>query len=157
MTNKRKKKNLDTIKPGVNLNNRIAKRLPSWEVTNTIESKTGREVILFVDTHLQKELVSLLQNKHILKKFRTVVDFAKSDRYDKDIYGHEKNSERSKDVCAIKICVMGNHRIYCKEFFSPGVKKIVLIKYVYKKTNDFNNELRDMVDRIGSYQYEFKD
>ncbi len=85
-----------------------------------------------------------------------IAEFAMSDRYSDDLYGHEKNSEKSQDICAIKICVLGNHRIYCKEFFAPRIKRIVLIEHVNKKTNSFNNELRRLVDRLGEYNYEFQ-
>lgn len=150
------KENLDRIKPGVNLSQRIAKRLPGLEVSSSFASQTGREVILYVDTRFQKELYSFLQDKRIMKKFRQIAEFAMSDRYSDDLYGHEKNSEKSKDICAIKICVLGNHRIYCKEFFATRIKRIVLIEHVNKKTNTFNKELRKLVDRLGEYNYEFQ-
>ena len=158
MEKKRKReKTLDKIKPGVNLGMRIAKRLPVLERSKQYQSLTGREVILYVDTRFESELFSFLQDKKIMKKFRMVAEFAMSDSYSDDLYGHERNSEKSKDVCAIKICILGNHRIYCKEFFTPGQKRIVLIEYVYKKTNEFTNRLRKLVDRIGEYSYEFQD
>ncbi len=153
---KKVKENLDRIKPGVNLSPRIARRLPELELSCTFASQTGREVILYVDTRFQKELYSFLQDKRIMKKFRQIAEFAMSDRYSDDLYGHEKNSEKSKDICAIKICVLGNHRIYCKEFFAPKIKRIVLIEHVNKKTNTFNKELRKLVDRLGEYEYEFQ-
>lgn len=153
---KKVKENLDRIKPGVNLSQRIAKRLPGLEVSSTFASQTGREVILYVDTRFENELYSFLQDKRIMKKFRQIAEFAMSDRYSDDLYGHEKNSEKSKDICAIKICVLGNHRIYCKEFFAPKIKRIVLIEHVNKKTNTFNKELRKLVDRLGEYEYEFQ-
>lgn len=86
-----------------------------------------------------------------------VAEFAMSDRYDDDLYGHEESSAKSKYICAIKICVLGNHRIYCKEFFQPNKKRIVLMKLVHNKTNEFSNELRKLVDRLGGYEYEFQD
>ncbi|MCK9309318.1 MAG: hypothetical protein PHH43_00045 [Candidatus Cloacimonetes bacterium] len=150
------KEKLDKIKPGVNLSLRIAKRLPNLHTSNQLQSLTGREVILYVDKNFELDLFSLLQEEKIKKKFRMVAEFAMSDRYSDDLYGHERNSEKSKDVCAIKICVLGNHRIYCKEFFASGIKRIVLIKHVNKKSNSFNKELRKLVDRIGEYSYEFQ-
>ncbi len=153
----KREKTLDKIKPGVNLGNRIAKRLPGLETSKQIQSLTGREVILYVDTRFESELFSLLQEKKIMKKFRMVAEFAMTDRYSDDLYGHEKNSEKSNDICAIKICVLGNHRIYCKEFFAPRIKRIVLIEHVHKKTNAFTNKLRKLVDKLGEYSYEFQD
>jgi len=76
---------------------------------------------------------------------------------DKDIYGSEKSSPKSKDVYAMKIRVKGNYRIYCKEFGFPGVRRIVLITHRYKKTENLNKELRTLIDTIGEYQYDFKD
>lgn len=135
---------------------RTAKQLPLFESSNLLPSQTSREVILYVDTSFEADLFRFLQDKKIMKKFRMIAEFAMSDRYSDDLYGHEKNSAKSKDVCAIKICVLGNHRIYCKEFFAPGMKRIVMIEYVYKKTNSMSKELRKLVDRIGGYSYEFQ-
>jgi len=151
------KKCLDKIKPGVNLSIKVAKLLPQPELSSSYESKTGREVLLYVDTKFERELFRFLQSKPIMKKFRMVAEFAISDRYDDDLYGHESSSSKSKDICAIKICVLGNYRIYCKEFFKPNQKKIVLIKLVNKKTNEFSNELRKLVDRLGEYEYDFQE
>lgn len=134
---------------------RIARLLPELDLSSSFTSLSGRGVILYVDTKFERELFSFQKDKKIMKKFRRIAEFAMSDRYSDDLYGHEKNSEKSKDICAIKICVMGNHRIYCKEFFAPRIKRIVLIEHVYKKSNSFNNELRKLVDRLGEYEYEF--
>lgn len=139
------------------MRNRIAQRLPIWEVSNKIESKTGREVVLYVDKQFCKDFGALLQESKIKKKFRQVAEFAMSDRYNDDIYGHESISAKAKHVCAIKICVLGNHRIYCKEFFSTGLKKIVLIKHVNKKTNGVSKELSKLLNQIGGYEYDFEE
>ncbi len=136
---------------------KIAKRLPRFETSGILESITGREVLLYVDSKFERELFQFLNSKAIKRKFRMVAEFAISDRYSDDLYGHEVNSSKSKDICAIKICVMGNYRIYCKEFFYPGQKKIVLIKLVHKKTNGFSNELRKLVDKLGEYNYAYQE
>ena len=136
--------------------NREAKHLPIATSSNQLESATGRKVILYVDTKFEKKLRQLLSSEAIRKKFRMVAEFALSDRYRDDIYGHEDISKIAKDVCAIKIYVLGNHRIYCKEFFATGIKRIVLIKYVDKKTMKVSKDIKQMIEQIGGYSYEFE-
>lgn len=156
-TPKKSKKGLDKIKPPVNLFLRTAHRLPDVPEKCSYPSRSGILVLIYVDDQYAEDLRELLQDEKIKKKFRQIVDFARADRHDDDIYGSEKNSEKSKDVYAMKICVKGNYRIYTKEFGFPGTKRIVLIKHISKKKNNFNAELRNLVDKIGVYQYEFED
>lgn len=139
------------------MSTRDAIPLPEFELSGLLSSVSGRVVLIYVDSKLIHDLDCLLVNKKIKKKFRQIAEFVLSDNYDKDIYGHEKHSEKSKDVYAIKICILGNHRIYCKEFYSPNKKRVVMIKHVDKKTEKLNKKLQSLVDRIGGYDYEFKD
>ncbi len=134
---------------------RLAKPLPLGSISETLGSKTGREVILYVDLKLEESLFVFLGRAQIKKKFRSVAGFIMSDRYDDEIYRHEMNSPKSKDVYAIKICVLGNYRIYCKEFYEHNLKRVVLIKLVEKKTQKLDKKLRELVDKIGGYCYEF--
>lgn len=135
---------------------RIAIPFPRFETSGQLSSVTGRDVLLLMDTRFEKDLMALLSNKKIKKKFRQVAEFVFSDNYNDDIYGSEKNSDKSKDVYAIKICILGNHRIYCKEFYLPNQKRVVMICHVDKKVEKLNKKLRALVDRIGGYEYEFK-
>lgn len=136
---------------------RIAKKLPSCFRSNSLKSGNIREVTLYVDEKFENELLEFLSDPKILVKYFNRVDFMLSDGYKDDIYGHEQNSSKSKDVYAMKIYLKGNHRIYCKEFNETTSKKIVLIEYRYKKTQFLNKELRNLVDRIGEYEYEFQE
>ncbi len=138
------------------MNTREAIPLPKFELSGLYPEERGREVLLYVDTKLAKKLMVLLSNDTIKKKFRQVAEFVLSDNYDKDVYGHEQHSGKSKDVYAIKICVVGNHRIYCKEFYYPGQKRVVMIHYEDKKVEKLDKRLQKMVDRIGGYEYDFK-
>jgi len=154
---KNAKKDIDRIKPSVNLSLRVALRLPEFEGSRSLDSLRGIQVIFYVDEAFESSLIELLQDRTILKKFKFVIDLIRSNKMNRDVYGSEKNSDKSKDVYAIKIRVKGNHRIYCKEFGFPGVRRIVLIRHVHKKKDNFNRELRSLVDTIGEYRYEFEE
>lgn len=136
---------------------RDAKRFPSFESSNQLESVTGRQVVLYMDIRFEKHLMDLLLNRKIKRKFLMVAEYALSDRYNDDLYGHENISNATKDVTAIKICVLGNHRIYCKEFFAPGIKRIVMIKHVDKKTEKVSKDLIQLIKQIGGSEYEFEE
>jgi len=138
---------------------RFAKRLPENERSNSFRTNSGKKVTLYVDAEFEEELFAFLGDKKILKKYRMIVELVVTGIVKKDLYGHEQNSDKSKDVYAFKIKINGNHRIYCKEFNeeTSNSKKIVLIEYKYKKSEGLNKGLRDLVDKIGEYEYEFQE
>ena len=141
---------------------RLAKRLPEIERSNSFRTNLGKKVTLYVDTEFEDELFAFLgdkKNEKIKKKYRMIAELVVTGNANPSLYGHEQNSDKSKDVYAFKIKINGNHRIYCKEFNDDSMnsKKIVLIEYKYKKTEGLNKELRNLVDKIGEYEYEFQE
>ena len=48
-----------------------------------------------------------------------------------------------------------NERIYCKEFFEKG-KKVVMITAIAKKVQKNDKVIRNLIDRIGEYEYDFE-
>lgn len=138
---------------------RLAKRLPEFELTKASWKQIKIKVVLYVDADFEDKLFKILRkDKKIKKKYKMIGEkLVSSYPIGKELYGHEMNSEKSRDVYAMKIKIKGNHRIYCKEINYLLDKKIVLVAYRNKKTQGLNKELRDLVDRIGEYEYEFQE
>jgi len=140
---------------------RIARRLREFERADLIKRKRNRFVSLYVDLAFEDKLLDFLEdkkNKKIKKKFQMIADMLVCGMpVTKELYGQEMNSSVSKDVYAFKIKINGNHRIYTKEFNLESERRIVLIEHRHKKSESLNKELRTLVDRIGTYEYEFQE
>ncbi|MFB3844817.1 MAG: hypothetical protein ACE14O_03580 [Candidatus Cloacimonadaceae bacterium] len=140
---------------------RIARRLREFDRADLIKRKRNRFVSLYVDLAFEDKLLDILEDKKhekIKKKFQMIADMLVCGMPDtKELYGQEMNSFVSKDVYAFKIKINGNHRIYTKEFNLESERRIVLIEHRYKKSEVLNKELRELVDRIGAYEYEFQE
>ncbi|HOD17889.1 MAG TPA: hypothetical protein PLF50_04850 [Candidatus Cloacimonadota bacterium] len=140
---------------------RIARRLREFERTDLLERRRNRFVSLYVDSAFEDTLLDFLEDKKhekIKKKFQMIADMLVCGMpVTKELYGQEMNSFVSKDVYAFKIKINGNHRIYTKEFNLESERRIVLIEHRYKKSEVLNKELRELVDRIGAYEYEFQE
>lgn len=108
---------------------------------------------IYVDESNYEDILSTLESNK--KKFRRILAQIDSGMYNNDLYGKEDISNKAKNVTAIKFKGKNNERIYCKEFFL-GNKKVVMIIAIKKKTQKVNKELKNLLETIGGYDYEFK-
>jgi len=140
---------------------RLARRLREFETGKSRKGPGGRYVTLFVDLNFEEELLAFLEakkNVKIKKKFQLIADMLVSGMsVTKELYRHEKVSEQARDVYVFRIKIEGNHRIYTKEFYEGYSRKIVLIAYENKKTEGLSKKIKDLIERIGEYDYEFQE
>ncbi|MCK5808775.1 hypothetical protein KAH37_07315 [bacterium] len=107
----------------------------------------------YVDARNREEIEEILL-KH-KKKFRRILYEICMGRYGKDLYGKENVSERAAQVTAMKFKGKENVRIACKEFFRGG-KKVVMIAKIIKKSQKNKKLVKQIYEKIGGYEYEFK-
>ncbi|HRE40628.1 MAG TPA: hypothetical protein PLG90_04785 [Ignavibacteria bacterium] len=110
---------------------------------------------IYYDLKIENELISLFQNPKFKKRFKYILTAILSNRYTNDIYGKEDISDKCKDITAMKFKNINNLRIYCKEFYTYH-KKIVLIQLVYKKSQKVNSKIKNILETIAEYDYDFK-
>lgn len=118
-----------------------------------LEELGGSSVQVVVDAGFSKELLEILSDATIRKKFRRILYVVLSNKYDEDLYGREEVSSRAKGVTAMKFKGKMNLRIYCKEIFKDG-KKVVMVTACLKKTQKVNKSLKTLLESIGGYEYD---
>lgn len=123
-------------------------------IRNSIPAK---QVSLYYDCDNEEEIREIFENVRFKKKLQVILTYILNDKYDEDHYGFEEVSHKAKGVTAMKLKVKnyGNIRIICKEFYQND-KKIVAVTAVKKKTQKVNKQLKELYERIGGYEYEFK-
>lgn len=114
-------------------------------------SHSGVRVV--VDEAFVPELITLLADPVIRKKFRRILYVVLMGQYDEDLYGREEVSGKAKGVTAMKFKGKMNLRIYCKEVVQDG-KKVVLVTALLKKTQKVNKSLKTLLETIGGYQFD---
>ena len=87
------------------------------------------------------------------KRFKIILWHILSGRYEDEVYGREKMSEKSNDITAMKFKDRNNTRIYCKEFANEGKKIVMIIKHS-KKVKKNDKRIKTLVDTIGEYDYD---
>lgn len=122
-----------------------------------IGSKDGKRAI-YVDSDNEKEIMSYLKrdNRHE-RKFKFISDIILGGHKNSEIYSKEDINERSKDVTAMKFFKgQENDRIYCKEINTSEGKFIVVCAILYetKKTKKLTQEQKNIIEKVGGYQYE---
>lgn len=118
----------------------------------------AREVSLYYDCANEEEIKEIFEDVRFKKKLQVILFYVLNGQYDEDHYDFEEVSSVAKGVTAMKLKgkIYGNIRIICKEFYLNG-KKIVAVTAVKKKTQKVNKQLKELCERIGGYEYEFKD
>ena len=118
----------------------------------------AKEVSLYYDCDNEEEIKEIFEDERFKKKLQVILFYVLNGQYDEDHYDFEEVSTVAKGVTAMKLKgkSYGNIRIICKEFYRNG-KKIVAVTAVKKKTQKVNKQLKELYERIGGYEYEFKD
>ncbi|MFD3002622.1 hypothetical protein ACFS7Z_19785 [Pontibacter toksunensis] len=110
-------------------------------------------VTVYLDTKNLKELAPVIQKN--ADKFRRILHVIFSFQYNNALYRKEGHTNKTRNVTAMKFLGGANERIYCKEFFD-GEKKIVMITALAKKVQKNDKSIRNLIERIGDYEYEFE-
>lgn len=118
----------------------------------------GKKVSIYYDCKNEKEIREIFKDEKLKKRMKTVLTYVLNGVEFSDFYSAEEVSDKAKNVTAMKIKLKGyaNIRLVCKEFFENG-KKIVVVTAVKKKTQKVNKQLKEIYERVGGYEYEFKD
>lgn len=117
-------------------------------------------ISLYIDEVNYTEITEFLTKKTVFNKYLYKKRFYRilyqifQNRYDEVLYGPEEMSEKSKDITAMKFKTTGNIRLYCKEF-KQGGKKIVIICLHSKKVTKNDKRIKNLVESIAKYEYEF--
>ena len=125
---------------------------------NNLKITTLFQLELFVDCENKEEIFALMQN--YMHRFRSSLYVMILGNYNNDLYGKENVSDKSRNMTAIKFKHGKNEnpRIYCKEFFDskiPNYKKVVMISSYNKKTDKIDKKLKNFIETINNYEYEF--
>jgi hypothetical protein len=117
----------------------------------------GKNISLYYDCKNEEIIKEVFENERLKKRMRTVLSYVLNGICFEDFYSSEEVSKKAKGVTAMKLKCKGyaNIRIICKEFLSDG-KKIVVVTVVDKKTQKVNKKLKELYERVGGYEYEFK-
>ncbi|HNW83789.1 MAG TPA: hypothetical protein PKG52_12955 [bacterium] len=118
----------------------------------------AKEVSLYYDCANEAEIKEIFEDERFKKKLQVILFYILNGKYDDDLYDFEVVSEKAKGVTAMKFKggKYDNLRIICKEYYQND-KKIVAVTAVKKKTQKVNKQLKELYERIGGYEYEFKD
>jgi hypothetical protein len=117
------------------------------------------KVELFIDLDIRKAkpILAFLKQPEQKKKFKRILYVVLQNKYDESLYRKEEVSEKANGVTAMKFSGKLNPRIYCKEFFQGGVKRVVMTELLENK--DFqkasSKKLKPRLESIGEYTYEF--
>ncbi|MDP1844996.1 MAG: hypothetical protein Q8K64_16395, partial [Sediminibacterium sp.] len=122
-----------------------------------IGSKDGKRAI-YLDEENEEEIWAYLtkDNRH-KKKFQFISDIILGGHRNTDVYDKEDINIKCKDVTAMKFFKgQDNDRIYCKEIHSSVGTFIVVAAILYekKKTTKLNQEQINIIEKVGSYNYE---
>jgi hypothetical protein len=123
-----------------------------------ISSKDGRKAI-YIDERNAEDIIEYLnKDERHKKKFQFIAEIILSGLRNSEVYDKENINGKTKDVTVMKFFKgQDNDRIYCKEVRSGRGVFIVVAAVLYfkKKTQKLNHHQRNIIEKIGGYQYEF--
>ncbi len=137
---------------------RRAIRINIDNILDLTDGAIGGNVMFYVDQDYRNDLNKLLGKKGVRKKFFYILNLIDRGQITEELYRNEEVSKKAKDVRAMKIKTkFHSYRIYCKEFFVSSNKKVVAITHISKDTEGMRKKTKDLLERIGGYDYEFED
>jgi hypothetical protein len=129
---------------------------PTADFLNNLEEFKNKNIKIYIDTGIIKDILEILKKESYKKKFRRILYTIFSGDNNTHLYGREDVSGKAKDITAMKFTGKENLRIYCKEFSKSG-KKIVMITHLSKKVQSASNlKIKSVLEAIGGYEYDFK-
>jgi len=124
-------------------------------------------VSIYFDQENSEKILTVLET--YIKKTRRIFYEILKNRYNDELYGKENFSEKTQNLTALKYRLgKGNNiRVYCKEYIDDQTilitgksklhKKVVMISVYDKKSNKIDKKLKNHLETIGGYQYEFEE
>ena len=91
------------------------------------------------------------------KKFNYIVDIILNRLRNTDVYDKEEINKRCKGVTAMKFFKgQSNDRIYCKEQTLDDKTFVVVTAELFekKKTQGVKQKTKNIIEKVGSYEYE---
>ena len=116
------------------------------------------DIALCIDVENWKVILEFLtRSDQHKKKFQYIVKHIFNRLKNRDIYDKEEISDKAKGVTAMKFFKgRSNDRIYCREM-TLGDKTFVVIAAELlekKKNKKINQKQRNLIEKVGSYEYE---
>ena len=124
-----------------------------------IDSGDTKPRHLYIDAENARSIMDVLEsNERYIKKFKYVVYIILNEQPTKDIFGKEAISNATKDVYAIKLFKGSeNTRIYCKTYDVDGEFHIIMGEILArKKSQKLTKEIKKIIEKVGSYEYEIE-
>jgi len=91
------------------------------------------------------------------KKFNYIVGIILDNHRITDVYDKEDINSKAKKVTAMKFFKgQSNDRIYCKEMTMEDKTFVVIAAELFEKKKDqgVKQKLRNLIEKVGSYEYE---
>lgn len=112
------------------------------------------DIKFYIDNNNYEEIAIVLLENRNRKKLDMILNAIFSGNYLDEVYGNE-NVGKNVSIKAMKFKNL-NERIYCKEI-NAGGKKIVMLMAYYKKSQKITKKLKNKIEIINEYEYEFED
>jgi hypothetical protein len=121
-----------------------------------IESSKNGDRHLYVDAANSREILEFIQSdSRVAKKFKHISLLILEHTWTKDIFEHEPINDEAHGVYAMKLKVGLNPRIYCKTYENESGFHIILSElFRHKATTKLTKELRNIIQKVGSYEYQ---
>jgi len=116
-----------------------------------------RNAVFYIDEKNENDIREKLLKDGNKKRLRRILATIIQGKDRPDLYGIEDVSSKTKGIKAMKFTGgdRGNLRIYCKEYLISKQLRIVMVWTHYKKSQRVSGQLKDKIESIGGYEYEF--
>lgn len=122
-----------------------------------IGSKDGKRAIYLDEENADEIKAYLFKDSRHKKKFQFISEIILGNHKNPSVYDKEEINDKCKDVTAMKFFKsQENDRIYCKEIHSAQGTFIIVAAILYekKKTQKLNQEQKNLIEKVGGYNYE---
>jgi len=131
-----------------------------FEILNGLHSlglPFGRNVQFYVDTENENEIKEMLLKEKNRKRLRRILATIVEGKERPDLYGREDVSSKAEEVKGMKFtgAKRGNPRVYCREYIMQDEVRIVMVHTCLKKSQKVTGKLKNRLEIIGGYKYEF--
>lgn len=123
-----------------------------------IGSADGKQEIHLDYIHATSLKKHIFQDDRHRKKFMFIAEIILRGLKNPQVYDKENINKYANDITAMKFFKgQENDRIYCKEYVRNGKTQIVvaILLIEKKKTNHIDKRIRQVIEVISNYDYEF--
>lgn len=123
-----------------------------------IQYNNDKSIAICIDIENSSEIMGYLSqsDKH-KKKFRHICSLILNKLKNRDLYDKEEINNKCKGVTAMKFFKgQTNDRIYCKEQTLEDKTFVVITSELFekKKTQKVKGKNKNLIEKVGSYEYE---